>query len=118
MSSLTETSLTGMKAAFPTASDPIQGIPMLASGIYLMLHCQCSQMHKTPALATMDMLFCAASPGLYLFFTNKMYPSSFVHILKKLTQSRMSLPANLTMSTRIKKPHMPATKKQEEILSR
>ena len=31
MSGLTDPSLTSMKAAFPTAPDPIQGIPMLAS---------------------------------------------------------------------------------------
>jgi hypothetical protein len=40
MANLTETSLTSMKmkAAFPTAPDPIQGIPTLASLIDLMLH--------------------------------------------------------------------------------
>ncbi len=38
MSGLTETSLTSMKAAFPTAPDPLQGIPTLASLIDLMLH--------------------------------------------------------------------------------
>ena len=44
MSALTEISLTRMKAAFPAAPDPIQGIPMLASLINLMLHiCYCSQ---------------------------------------------------------------------------
>ena len=79
MSGLTETSLTSMKAAFPTVPDPIQGIPMLVSLIDLMLHiCQCSQTHKTPALDTMNILFCAASPGLYFFFTNNTYPTSFL----------------------------------------
>ncbi len=44
MSTLTETSLTSMKAAFPAAPDPIQGIPTLVSLIDLMLHiCQCLQ---------------------------------------------------------------------------
>jgi hypothetical protein len=67
-----------MKAAFPAAPDPIQGIPMLASLIDLMLHiCRCSQTQKTPASATMNMLFCAASPGLYSFFTTETYPSTF-----------------------------------------
>ena len=119
MSGLTETSLTSMKAAFPTAPDPLQGIPMLPSLIDLMLHiCRCLQTHKTPALATMKMLFCAASPGLYSFFTNEMYPSSFFCFLKKLMQSQTSPPAPLTTSARASKPHTPSTKKQEQISSR
>ena len=78
MSGLMETSLMSMKLAFPSAPDPIQGIPTLASLIDLMLHiCRCSQTHKTPASATMNMLSYAASPGLYSFFTNKTYPSDF-----------------------------------------
>ncbi len=76
MSGLKETSLTSMKAAFPTAPRPLQGIPKLASLINLMMHiCRCSQTHRTPDLATMNMLFCATSPGLYSFITNKPYPA-------------------------------------------
>ncbi len=79
MPGLTETSFTSMKLAFPLAPDPIQGIPMLASFIDLMLHiCRCSQTHKTPASTTMNMLFCAASLGLYSLFTNKPYPTDFI----------------------------------------
>jgi hypothetical protein len=64
-----------MKAAFPAALDPIQGIPMLTSFINLMLHiCRCLQTKKTPASATMNMLFCAVSHDLYSFFTNETYP--------------------------------------------
>jgi hypothetical protein len=68
-----------MKAAFPAAPDPIQGIPTLASLINLMFHiCHCSQTpQKTPASATMNMLFCAESPGLYSFFTNNAYPTDY-----------------------------------------
>jgi hypothetical protein len=67
-----------MKAAFPAAPDPIQGIPMLPSFIDLMLHIyRCLQTQKTPASATMNMLFCAASPGLYSFFTTEAYPTTF-----------------------------------------
>jgi hypothetical protein len=78
MSSLTETSLTSMKATFPAAPDPIQGIPKLASLIDLMLHmCCCSQTQKTPASDKMNMLFCAASPGLYSFFPTEAYAASF-----------------------------------------
>jgi hypothetical protein len=78
MFTLTETSLTSMKAAFPTALEPIQGIPTLGSLIDLMLHmCRCAQAHKTPASTRMNMLFCAASPGLYSFFNMEAYPASF-----------------------------------------
>jgi hypothetical protein len=78
MSALSETSLTSMKAAFTAAPDPIQGITTLTSLIDLMLHiCRCSQTQKTPASARMNMLFCAASPGLYSFFTTEAYPSTF-----------------------------------------
>ncbi len=78
MATLMETSLTSMKAAFPTAPEPIQGIPTLASLINLMLYiCCCAQTHKTPASTRMNMLFCAASPGLYSFFTTETYLVSF-----------------------------------------
>jgi hypothetical protein len=79
MSALTETSLTSMKAAFPNAPEPIHGIPMLLSLIDLMIHmCCCSQTQKTPASATMNMLFLAASPDLYLNFANEAYPSRYL----------------------------------------
>ncbi len=85
MSDLTETSLTSMKAAFPTAPTPIHGIPTLASLIDLMMHmCHCSQTQKTPASATMNMLFLAASPDLYLYFTNETYPSSYFPFPKEV----------------------------------
>jgi hypothetical protein len=68
-----------MKAAFPTAPETIQGaVPMLESPIDLMFHlCQCFQTQKTPASATMNMLFCAMSPGLYSFFTIEAYPTIY-----------------------------------------
>ena len=85
MSALTEISLTSMKAAFPAAPDPIQGIPMLASLINLMLHiCHCLQTQKTPASATMNLLSCAVSPGLYSFFMNKAYPTHFFPFLAEV----------------------------------
>jgi hypothetical protein len=78
MATLTETSLTSMKAAFPTAPELIQGIPTLASLIDLMLHmCCCMQTHKTPVSTRMNMLFCAVSPGLYSFFTETYLASFF-----------------------------------------
>jgi hypothetical protein len=75
-----------MKAAFPTtAPEPIHGIPMLALLIDLMLHmCCCSQTRKAPASATMNMLFLAASSDLYLYFTNKAYPSSYFPFPKEV----------------------------------
>ncbi len=85
MSALTETSLTSMKDAFPTAPTPIQGIHTLASLIVLMMHlCHCLQTQKTPASATMNMLFLAAAPDLFLYFTNKTYPSRYCPFLKEV----------------------------------
>jgi hypothetical protein len=78
MSALTETSLTSTKATFPAAPDPIQGILTLVSLINLMLHiCRCLQTQKTPASATMNMMFCATSLGLYSIFTNEAYPTDY-----------------------------------------
>jgi hypothetical protein len=77
MSALMETSLTSMKAAFPTAPKPVQGISTLQSLIELMLHmCRCAQTHETPASKDMNVLFCAAVPDLYAFFIKEAYPST------------------------------------------
>jgi hypothetical protein len=85
MSALTETNLTSMKAAFPTAPTPIHGIPTLVSLIDLMMHmCHCSQTQKTPASATMNMLFLAALPDLYSYFNNETYPSSYFPFPKEV----------------------------------
>jgi hypothetical protein len=85
MSALTETSLTSMKAAFPTAPAPIHVIPTLASLINLMMHmCHCLQTQKTPASATMNKLFLAALPDLYSYFTNEAYPLSYFPIPKEV----------------------------------
>ena len=118
MSTLTEISLTSMKAAVPAAPDPIQGISTLASLIDLMLHlCRCSQTQKTPASATMNMLFCAVSPGLYSFFTNKTYPQTIFRSRQKSIQSQISLHATQTTSARQSKLPTPATEKQEQTSS-
>ncbi len=74
-----------MKAAFPTAPTPIHQIPTLASLINLMMHmCHCSQTQKTPASATINMLFLAASPDLYSYFNNETYPSSYFPFPKEV----------------------------------
>jgi hypothetical protein len=87
MSALTETSLTSMKAASPTAPKPVQGILMLQSLIELMLNmCQCAQTHKTPASKDMNMLFCAAAPDLYAFFTKEAYPKTFFPFPKEVEE--------------------------------
>jgi hypothetical protein len=87
MSALTETSLTSMKLAFSTAPEPVQGILTLQSLIELMLHmCQCAQAHKTPALEDMNMLFCAAVPDLYAFFTKEAYPKTFFLFPKEVEE--------------------------------
>ena len=58
MSTLTEISLASTKDAFLAAPEPIKRIPTLASLINLMHHTyQCSQTQKTPASATMTILF-------------------------------------------------------------
>ncbi len=87
MSALTETSLMSMKAAFPTAPEPVQGIPMLQSLIELMLHiCRCAQTHETPASKDMNMLFCAAAPDLNAFFTKEAYPKTFFPFPKEIEE--------------------------------
>ncbi len=69
-----------MKVAFPTAPKLVRGIPMLQSLIELMLHMyQCNQTHKMSASKDMNMLFCAATPDLYAFFTKEAYPKHSFH---------------------------------------
>jgi hypothetical protein len=46
--------------------------------------CHCSQTQKTPASARINMLFLAALPDLYLYFTNKTYPSSYFPFPKEV----------------------------------
>jgi hypothetical protein len=76
-----------MKATFPTAPEPVQGIPMLQSLIELMLHmCRCAQTHKMPASKDMNMLFCTAAPDLYAFFTKEAYPSTFSPFPKEVEE--------------------------------
>jgi hypothetical protein len=87
VSALTETSITSMKTAFPTAPELVQGIPMLQSLIELMLHmCWCTQTHKTPASKDMNMLFCATAPDLYAFFTKEAYPKEFFPFPKEVEE--------------------------------
>jgi hypothetical protein len=87
MSALKETSVTSMKTAFPTAPEPVQGIPTLQSLIELMLHmCQCAQTHKTPASKDMNMLFCTAAPDLYALFTKEAYPKEFFPFPKEVEE--------------------------------
>jgi hypothetical protein len=83
MSTLTETSLVDMKAGFPPAPKPIQGIPNLQSLIDLLFYmCRCSQMHCSPASATMNLLFCAAPKDVYAFLTKEAYPAAFAPFLQ------------------------------------
>jgi hypothetical protein len=112
MSALMETSLTSMKAAVPTAHTPIHGIHTLVSLINLMMHmCRCLQTQKTPASATMNMLFLAASPDLYSYFTNETYPSSYFPFPKEVDDVPASPRAHPTMRAKVLKQHMPATKR-------
>ena len=76
-----ETSLADMKAGFPIAPEPIQGIPTLESLIGLLFHmCRCAQTHRSPASDTMNLLFCACPRPIYGFFTADAYPDAFAPI--------------------------------------
>jgi hypothetical protein len=79
MSTLTETSMADTKAGFPPAPEPIQGIPNLQSLIDLLFYmCHCSQMHRSSASTTMNLLFCAAPKDVNAFLTKDAYPAAFV----------------------------------------
>jgi hypothetical protein len=118
MSALMETSLTSMKAAFPTASKLVQGIPMLQSLIELVLHmCQCAQTHKTPVSKDMNMLFCAAAPDLYAFFTKEAYPTTFFQFPKKLNKYQTSTTARMTTRVKCSSQHTLLPRKPEQTLS-
>ena len=81
MSTAMETSLADMKAGFPVAPEPIQGIPTLESLIELLFHmCRCAQTHRSPASDTMNLLFCACPRPIYGFFTADAYPDAFAPI--------------------------------------
>jgi hypothetical protein len=78
MSIMTKTSLADMKTGLPQAPEPIQGIPTLQSLIELLFHLCCwAQMQRSPASATMNLLFWAASPDVYAFLTPEAYPAAF-----------------------------------------
>jgi hypothetical protein len=73
-----ETSLADMKAGFPPAPKPIQGIPTLESLIELLFHlCHCAQTQQSPASATMNLLFCTSPCDVYAFLTTEAHPNNF-----------------------------------------
>ncbi len=101
MSSLTETSLMSMKAAFLAAPDPIQGIPKLASLIDLMLHmCCCLQTQKTPASDKMNMFSVLHHQVSIPSSQRKLTLQLSFRSHQKLTQSQIFPPAPLTTSAR------------------
>jgi hypothetical protein len=78
MSTTPETSLADMKVRFPSAPEPIQGIPNLQSLIKLLFHlCCCAQMHCSPVSEAMNRLFCTCPRKVYGFFTSDPYPTNF-----------------------------------------
>jgi hypothetical protein len=78
MSTTNKTSLADMKMGYPQALEPIQGIQTLQSLIKLLFHlCCCMQMQRSPASASMNLLFCAAPPDVYAFLTAEAYPAAF-----------------------------------------
>jgi hypothetical protein len=79
---MTKASLADMKKGFSQAPEPIQGIPTLQSLIKLLFHlCHCTQTQRSPASATMNLLFCAAPPDVYAFLTAEAYPAAFALFL-------------------------------------
>jgi hypothetical protein len=85
MSTMTETTLSDMKAGFPPLPEPIQGIPMIQSLIELLFHlCRCAQTHGSPASTTMNLLFCAAPRDVYAFLTTEVYPNAFAPFLPEV----------------------------------
>jgi hypothetical protein len=119
MSALTETSLTSMKTAFPTAPELVQGIPMLQSLIELMLHmCRCAQTHKMPALKGMNMLFCTAVPDLYAFFTKEAYPKAFFSFPKEVAEiPDFKNCTDVNQRETLKSTHAPAKKTRADIVT-
>jgi hypothetical protein len=78
MSTMMETSPRGHENGISKAPEPIQGIPTLQSLIELLFHlCCCTQTQRSPASATMNLLFCAAPPEVYAFLTAEAYPAAF-----------------------------------------
>jgi hypothetical protein len=78
MSTMTETSLADMKAGFPSAPKPIQGILNLQYLIELLfLLCRCAQTHRSPASTTMNLLFCACPKKVYRLFPANAYLTNF-----------------------------------------
>jgi hypothetical protein len=82
MSTTSETSLADMKAGFPSAPEPIQGIPNLQSLIKLLFHLCCrAQTHRSPASKAMNLFFCTCPENIYSFFTADLYPTGFAPFL-------------------------------------
>jgi hypothetical protein len=78
MSTMMGTSLADIKTRFLQAPEPMQGIPTLQSLIELLFHlCCCTQTQRSPASATMNLLFCTAPPGVYAFLTAEAHPATF-----------------------------------------
>jgi hypothetical protein len=82
MSTMMKTYLADMKTGFPQALESIQLTSTLQSLIELLFHlCCCAQTQRSPASATMNLLFCAAPPNRYTFLIAEAYPATFVPFL-------------------------------------
>jgi hypothetical protein len=85
MSTMTETTLSDMKAGFSPLPEPIHGIPTLQSLIELLFHlCCCAQTQRLPISVTMNLLFCAAPHDVYAFLTTEAFPDAFAPLLPKV----------------------------------
>ncbi len=71
-----------MNSGFPSAHEPIQGIPNLQSLIKLLFHLyRCAQTHPSPASKAMNLLFCACPENVYGSFTADLYLTNFAPFL-------------------------------------
>jgi len=77
MSTATPTSVTDMKAAFPTPPEHLRviGTPTLTDFIQILIFiARCAQTHKSTISPNMNLLYVAVPPGVYAHYTREAYP--------------------------------------------
>jgi len=77
MSTATPTSVTDMKAAFPTPPEHLRfiGTPTLTDFVQILIFiARCAQTHKSTISPNMNLLYVAVPPGVYAHYTREAYP--------------------------------------------
>jgi len=77
MSTATPTSVTDMKAAFPTPPEHLRVIGTLTLTDFiqiLIFIARCAQTHKSTISPNMNLLYVAVPPGVYAHYTREAYP--------------------------------------------